>query len=172
MIEGYNIALRLNMGVYFAGRTQEDLTISAKVQERLTKDDQGVTQVNVVAHEATFRVAGLIIIDDEPPQDQYTRDEILAFAQANNRVFEFDYVCEGGGTLYGYCVLTNYTESSNASDDATWTADFRTKGSMTFTPAPDEEEAGDPSDPIPVDPDDPIPAEPDDPDGPQEDVND
>jgi hypothetical protein len=39
-----------------------------------------------------------------------------------------------GTGLTGYqgnCVITNYTESSNASDDATWTADFRVTGAMT-----------------------------------------
>ena len=33
----------------------------------------------------------------------------------------------------GNCVITNYAESSNSSDDATYTIDFRVTGNMTAT---------------------------------------
>ena len=36
-----------------------------------------------------------------------------------------------GATYTGNCVITNYSESSNASDDATYTVDFRVTGAMT-----------------------------------------
>ena len=46
MVEGYNIALAVD-GKTLCGRTQDDLTIAAKVKESITKDDQGETQRQV-----------------------------------------------------------------------------------------------------------------------------
>ena len=38
----------------------------------------------------------------------------------------------GGASYTGNCVITNYSESSNASDDGTYTVDFRVTGAMTL----------------------------------------
>ena len=61
------------------------------------------------------------------------RDDILADALKTGAqaVIAFTYMATGGTSYTGNCVITNYSESSNASDDATYTVDFRVTGSMT-----------------------------------------
>ena len=133
-VAGYNIALKLDTDqCTLAGRTQDDLTIAARTQERLTKDDQGSPQVAVSGHDITFRATGVVSLDDS--QDVFNRDYIIAQALSNSNEWAFYYLCQDGGTIRGNCVITNYSESSNASDDATWTLDLRVVGDPTFTPA-------------------------------------
>ena len=131
-VAGYNIAFKLDDAT-LAGRTQDDLTIAARTQERLTKDDQGDPQVVVSGHDVTFRATGLVVFDDST--DLFDRDYMISHALLNSNVWYFRYVCPDGGTISGDCVITNYSESSNASDDATGTMDFRVVGTPTFTPA-------------------------------------
>lgn len=138
MVEGYNIAFKLSPGeITIAGRVQDDLTVAARIQERLTKDDQGVAQVIVLGHDVTFRASGLIVVNGYG----LDRDWAISAAQSNLRI-QFLYLCPDGGELSGYCRVTNYTESSNASDDATWTMDFRTDGELSYAwpEEPEEEE--------------------------------
>lgn len=132
-LEGYNIAFKIAVGMprtfkTFAGRTQDDLTIAARTRERLTKDDAGVAQVAVVGQDVTFRATGLVELASATA---ITRDELIGFAlQAGaNAAFEFRYAISGAPEyLTGTCVITNLSESSNASDDATLTVDFRVVG--------------------------------------------
>ena len=135
-LEGYNIAFRIGVGspkVYktFAGRTQDDLTIAVRTRERLTKDDAGATQVAVIGQDVTFRATGLVELTSSTA---ITRDQLVGFAlQAGaNAVFDFQYATNGNDMLSGSCVITNLSESSNASDDATLTVDFRVVGAPTF----------------------------------------
>ena len=130
MIEGYNIAFKIG-GTTLAGRTQDDLTIAANVKESLTKDDNGSAQVSVTGHNVTFRASGLI--DVTGGTGKKDRDDIIEQALKKGSAAEiaFQYLATGGDTYGGNCIMTNYTESSNASDDATWTADFRVSGEMT-----------------------------------------
>lgn len=134
-VAGYNIAFTLSPGHFtLAGRVQDDLTIAARVQERLTKDDAGESQVVVLGRDITFRATGVVQINGQG----LDRDWMLSASQSGNTL-DFTYLCDGGGTLSGDCVITNFSESSNASDDATWTMDFRVVGTPTFTPASDDE---------------------------------
>ena len=129
-VAGYNIAFALGPGqATIAGRTQDDLTIAARVSERLTKDDAGDAQATITGHDITFRATGLVTITGQG----LDRDWALSAAQGSSQ-YAFTYLCDGGGTLTGNVVVTNYSESSNASDDATWTMDFRVVGTPTFTP--------------------------------------
>ena len=135
-LAGYNIAFKIGVGsprVYktFAGRTQDDLTIAARTRERLTKDDAGAAQVAVVGQDVTFRATGLVELTSSTA---ITRDQLIGFAlQAGaNAVFDFQYATNGNDMLSGSCVITNLSESSNASDDATLTVDFRVVGAPTF----------------------------------------
>lgn len=135
-VAGYNIAFALSPGQFtIAGRVQDDLTIAARVQERLTKDDSGVSQARVTGHDITFRATGLVEITGQG----LDRDWMISAAQSGNTLV-FTYLCDGGGSLSGECVITNYSESSNASDDATWTMDFRVVGTPTFVPAPEDDD--------------------------------
>ena len=131
-VAGYNIAFKLDpsstgdpdSAVTIAGRTQDDLTIAARTKESLTKDDQGATQVAITGHDITLRATGLVDVTGS-----YNRDDLIALMLAGDPV-DFFYMVDGGDAYTGACVMTNYSESSNASDDATFTADFRVTGDI------------------------------------------
>lgn len=133
-VPGYNIAFQYYANEQFqftiAGSVQDDMTIAARTKERITKDDAGVTDLSVIGQDVTFRVSGICIVypDDEsgPPARDWWLGQILAGTE-----FPFFYVMDGGVTVSGTAVMTNYSESSNATDDATFTADFRVTGSAT-----------------------------------------
>jgi len=133
-LAGYNIAFKLKVGNSFltlAGRTQDDLTIAARTKESLTKDDAGATQVAISGHDITFRATGLVDLTSEAA---ITRDTLLGYAlqTGGSAVFDFQYATNGNDLLSGECVITNLSESSNASDDATLTVDFRVLGDPDF----------------------------------------
>ena len=130
-LEGYNIAFKIGNKT-LAGRTQDDLTIAAKTKESLTKDDSGATQVSITGHDVTFRATGLIDVTSGSSsildRDDIIVDVLKTGAQA---ILAFTYTTASGKTLSGNCVITNYSESSNSSDDATYTVDFRVTGAVT-----------------------------------------
>ena len=130
MLEGYNIALQIN-GKTVAGRTQDDLTIAARLVESLTKDNAGETQVAVAGHDVSFSCSGLVAVSGT--SGQLTRDDVIAQALKKNSaaIVPLTYVATGGDTYQGSAIMTQYRESSNASDIATWTVDFRVSGSLT-----------------------------------------
>ena len=130
-VPGYNIAFKIGNKT-LAGRTQDDLTIAAKTKESLTKDDGGSTQVSITGHDVTFRATGLIDVTSGSSsildRDDIIVDVLKTGAQA---ILAFTYTTASGKTLSGNCVITNYSESSNSSDDATYTVDFRVTGAVT-----------------------------------------
>ena len=132
-LDGYNIAFKIG-GKTFAGRTQDDLTIAARTKESLTKDDAGATQVAVTGHDITFRATGVIEIGTDTAAKMYRNTMIAnALLTGNSAVLAFKYMPSGGQAYGGNCIITNYSESSNSSDDATYTVDFRVTGAMTPT---------------------------------------
>ena len=132
-LDGYNIAFKIG-GKTLAGRTQDDLTIAARTKESLTKDDQGATQVAVTGHDITFRATGLVEIGTDTAGKMYRNTMIAtALLKGSSAVIAFKYMPTGGQAYGGNCIITNYTESSNSSDDATYTIDFRVTGEMTTT---------------------------------------
>ena len=130
-VPGYNIAFKIGNKT-LAGRTQDDLTIAARTKESLTKDDSGATQVSITGHDVTFRATGLIDVTSGSSsildRDDIIVDVLKTGAQA---ILAFTYTTASGKTLSGNCVITNYSESSNSSDDATYTVDFRVTGAVT-----------------------------------------
>ena len=130
-VAGYNIAFKIG-GSTLAGRTQDDLTIAARTKESITKDDQGATQSSINGHDITFRATGLI--DVTGGTNILDRDDIIedVLKTGSSAILAFTYTTTGGKVLSGNCVITNYSESSNAEDDATYTVDFKTTGPVTF----------------------------------------
>ena len=133
-VAGYNIAFKIG-GSTLAGRTQDDLTIAARTKESITKDDPAATQSSINGHDITFRATGLI--DVTGGTNMLDRDDILedVLKTGSSAIIAFTYTTVGGKVLSGNCVITNYSESSNAEDDATYTVDFKTTGPVTFAAA-------------------------------------
>lgn len=148
-VAGYNIAFKVG-GATLAGRTQDDLTVAARTTERLTKDDEGSPQTSVIGQDITFRCTGLVVVASENPSGM-DRDDILQMVLDSNAI-AFAYRTSGGRTLSGNVVPVNYSESSNASDDATWTLDFRVVGTPTLAAAVEVNPGGEPT----VDPSAPV----------------
>ena len=131
-LNGYNVAFKIS-GKTIVGRTQDDLTIAARVKESLTKDDQGDTQREVIGHDVTFKASALMVVANTDAA-KLDRDDViaLALAKGTSAVVPVTYEATGGDIYGGNAIITNYTESSNASDDATISIDFQITG--TFSP--------------------------------------
>ena len=132
MVEGYNIALTIG-GKTLCGRTQDDLTIAAKVKESITKDDEGETQRRVTGHDVSFSVSGLIVVGNTEAT-KLDRDDVmaLALAKGSNAEVTVVYSCASGDSYTGTAIITNYTESSNSEDDATYGLDLQISGDFTI----------------------------------------
>ncbi len=130
-MEGYNIALKLN-GKTIVGRTQDDLTIAAKIKESLSKDDAGETQYSVNGHDVTIKASALAEVNNSVAT-KIDRDDVieLALKKGSQAVIPIVYEVTGGDAYQGNAIITNYTESSNASDDANISVDLRVTGSFT-----------------------------------------
>lgn len=128
---GYNIAFKIGSKT-FCGRTQDDLTVAARIIESLTKDDSGETQVSVNGHDVTFSATGLVEVGNSEA-NKMDRDDLLeqALKTASAAEVNFVYTATGGDTYSGKAIITQYRETSNASDVATWQADFRVSGTMS-----------------------------------------
>ena len=114
------------------GRTQDDLTIAASIKESQTKDDAGSKQYAVVGQEVSFKCSALIDVSggDASTMD---RDSLIALALEVGEDAEFDvtYEADEGDAYEGVGIITNYAESSNASDDATLSVDIKITGDFT-----------------------------------------
>ena len=132
MVEGYNIALTIG-GKTLCGRTQDDLTIAAKVKESITKDDEGETQRRITGHDVSFSVSGLIEVGNSVAT-KLDRDDVIAMALAKGSSAEVTvvYSCANGDSYTGTAIITNYTESSNSEDDATYGLDLQISGEFTI----------------------------------------
>lgn len=127
-MEGYNIALQVD-GKTLAGRTQDDLSISAVTKESLTKDDKGNAQQKVTGHNVTFKAAGLM--DNTTGEaTKLTRDEVIAMSllTGDDAVIPVRYGAEGGKIYGGNAIITGYTESTNAQGEATYGLDLTISG--------------------------------------------
>ena len=131
MVQGYNVALKIN-GKTILGRTQDDLTIAANVKESQTKDDHGSKQYDVVGQEVSFKCSALIDVSGDTAS-AIDRDTLIEIALEVGEDAEFDvtYEADEGDAYEGVGVITNYSESSSASGDATLSVDIKITGSFT-----------------------------------------
>ena len=129
-MDGYNITFKIGTKT-IVGRTQDDLTIAATVKESLTKDDAGQKKFSVTGHEVTFKVSALMEVTGSGT-NKLDRDDVIeqALKTGSAAVIAIHYLATGGDTYGGNAIITNYSESSNASDDATLSIDFKVTGAF------------------------------------------
>ena len=129
-MDGYNITFKIGAKT-IVGRTQDDLTIAATVKESLTKDDAGQKKFSVTGHEVTFKVSALMEVTGSGT-NKLDRDDVIeqALKTGSAAVIPIHYLATGGDTYGGNAIITNYSESSNASDDATLSIDFKVTGTF------------------------------------------
>ena len=133
MVNGYNIALKIG-GKTIVGRTQDDLTIAATVKESIDKDDAGTKRFSVTGHEVTFKVSALMSVDAVGSGVQKVNRNFLieqAMKKGASAVVAVTYACANGDSYTGNAIMTNYSESSNAEDEATLSADFKITGAFS-----------------------------------------
>jgi len=133
MVNGYNISLKIG-GKTIVGRTQDDLTIAATVKESLDKDDAGTKRFTVTGHDVTFKVSAMMSVDAVGSGVQKVNRNFmidLALKKGSQAIVAVQYLCANGDTYSGNAIMTNYTESSNATDEATLSADFKVTGTFT-----------------------------------------
>ena len=133
MVNGYNIALKIG-GKTIVGRTQDDLTIAATVKESIDKDDAGTKRFSVTGHEVTFKVSAMMSVDEVGSGVQKVNRNFLieqALKKSSAAVVVVTYACANGDSYTGNAIMTNYSESSNAEDDATLSADFKVTGAFS-----------------------------------------
>lgn len=134
-MQGYNVALQVD-GKTLAGRTQDDLSISAVTKESITKDDKGNGNQTVTGHNVTFRAAGLM--DNSTGEaTKLTRDEVIAMSllTGEDAVIPVRYGAEGGKIYKGNAIITGYTESTNAQGEATYGLDLAISGEFKLVAA-------------------------------------
>ena len=133
MVNGYNIALKIG-GKTMVGRTQDDLTIAATVKESIDKDDAGTKRFSVTGHEVTFKVSAMMSVDAVGSGVQKVNRNFLieqALKESSAAVVVVTYACANGDSYTGNAIMTNYSESSNAEDEATLSADFKVTGAFS-----------------------------------------
>lgn len=134
MVPGYNISLALNSKTLLA-RTNEELNIEAIIKESITKDDEGHTQVTVTGHNITFSVSALMSFNPSTGATKLDRDDVieLALKEGAAASIPFTYAATGGDAYQGTCVITGYSESTDASpdSDSTISLNLRVNGTMT-----------------------------------------
>ena len=133
MVNGYNIALKIG-GKTIVGRTQDDLTIAATVKESIDKDDEGTKRFSVTGHEVTFKVSAMMSVDAVGSGVQKVNRNFLiekALKKSSAAVVVVTYACANGDSYTGNAIMTNYSESSNAEDEANLSADFKVTGAFT-----------------------------------------
>ena len=133
MVNGYNIALKIG-GKTIVGRTQDDLTIAATVKESIDKDDEGTKRFSVTGHEVTFKVSAMMSVDEVGSGVQKVNRNFLieqALKKSSAAVVVVTYACANGDSYTGNAIMTNYSESSNAEDEATLSANFKVTGAFS-----------------------------------------
>lgn len=132
-VMGYNIGLKLG-GRTLLGRTQDDLKITSTIKESITKEDMGVKNSIVTGHEVSFTVAGIIEFGGGV-STHFDRDGIIAASllTGSDAEIAFTYSCDDGRTLSGTCIITDYSESSNSEDEATYSLNCKSTGSITLS---------------------------------------
>ena len=119
-MEGYNISTTIN-GKTILGRTQDNLTITAKIKESLTKDDAGVTRKRVTGHDAKITANGLCILDTESAvATKLDRDDVLELVlkTGDDAVFPVVYGATDSDKYKGDAIISDFSEDSNSSADA------------------------------------------------------
>ena len=132
------------VNVAFRSVPQEDLLGGVSVldyEELAAKNNNTYSLDNMQGYVSGFNGASLwgqtdylVLVDGVPRDaDNVKPDEIaqVTFMKGAQAVVAVQYLCTSGDTYAGNAVMTNYSESSNASDEATLSADFKVTGTFT-----------------------------------------
>lgn len=131
MLEGYNIALKIGTKTV-VGRTQDDLTIAARTIDSITKDDAGDSNMAVTGHDVTFSTSGMMAVGNSE-SSKLDRDDMIeqSLKTGDAAIVAIVYEATGGDKYGGNAIMTQYRESTNATDIGTWSADWQVVGNFS-----------------------------------------
>lgn len=130
---GYNVILKINNKT-IAGTTQDDFNITATTKESITKANQGAVQSSVVGHDITFSCSGIVEVTASGQTTTMSADDVLELAMktGSQAIIPFTLTRDTGSTMTGNCVITSYGESAGSEDNANWSLNLKTTGTVTI----------------------------------------
>lgn len=129
---GFNFFFQLD-GKNVGGETQSDLSISATEKSSLTKADMGNAQTEVSGHEVTANISGVSVVNEDGSTEVLDADILMeqSLKVGAESVIPFVYTRGEAKAYKGNCVITSYSESTNAEGEATWSLSIKVSGAMT-----------------------------------------
>ena len=129
---GFNFFFQLD-GKNVGGETQSDLSISATEKSSLTKADKGNAQTEVSGHEITANISGVSVVNEDGSTEVLDADILMeqSLKVGAESVIPFVYTRGEAKAYKGNCVITSYSESTNAEGEATWSLSIKVSGAMT-----------------------------------------
>ena len=129
---GFNFFFQLD-GKNIGGETQSDLSVSATEKSSLTKADKGNAQTEVSGHEITANISGVSVVNADGSTEVLDADVLLeqSLKVGAESVIPFVYTRGEAKAYKGNCVITSYSESTNAEGEATWSLSIKVSGAMT-----------------------------------------
>lgn len=129
---GFDFFFQLD-GKNVGGETQSDLSISATEKSSLTKADKGNAQTEVSGHEVTANISGVSVVNEDGSTEVLDADILMeqSLKVGAESVIPFVYTRGEAKAYKGNCVITSYSESTNAAGEATWSLSIKVSGAMT-----------------------------------------
>lgn len=120
-INGYNILFKQGEKL-FAGTTSNTFTLTPKVKESLTKEDEGTTNKVVTGYDTEFTVDGVMELNEEGQEEnRLDREDIIALVKAGVPLdFVYGNPAAGSKVQKGKMIVTSYSETTNAEGEATY----------------------------------------------------
>lgn len=130
-MKGYNILVKID-GKTFIGETASALDVSANVKESYTKAGKGAPDKEVVGHNVSGSINGLMRLRAEGENDVMDSDDIMeaALKEGDEALYPFVYTRDNGKSYKGELVINSYNESAPADGEATYTVNFTVSGKM------------------------------------------
>lgn len=129
---GYNFFFQYD-GKKIAGVTDDQLQITPKTKESLTKDDEGEEDSAIVGHGIEISVNGLCYKNAQNETTELDLDDLmeLNLKKGDEAKIPFVYTRSTGKAYTGYVIPNGYTESTNSEDYGSFSQNFKVVGEMT-----------------------------------------
>lgn len=138
-INGYNILFKQGDKL-FAGTTSNTFSLTPKVKESLTKEDEGTTNKVVTGYDSEFSVEGVMELNEEEQKtERLDREDIIRLAKAGEALdFVYGNPAPGSVVQKGKMIITSYSETTNADGEATYSLSCSGVSKLTEETVPTE----------------------------------
>lgn len=124
-INGYDIIFQAEVGgqkKLFAGTKSNNFSLNPKVKESITKEDRGTSNKKITGYDTEFTVDGVMEINEEAEKTiRLDRNDVIDLVMAGDPLdFVYGNTAPGNIVYKGKMVITNYSESTDAEGEATY----------------------------------------------------